>query len=251
MFECKNNKNYASTFIPNGINGNVAINVSQLRVAGAELREAFLPTPAIDMSLTFTENLSVEGFYTIEWQKTFVEPEGTFFSTNDFASPGGTFAVATGGGTLPDNPPFPGTFIPRANTQNARDSGQFGLALRYFVPALRDAEFGLFYTHTHSHLPLVSGTRTTAVSPLDPARLSKTSYFVEYPEDIDLVGGSFNAEIGSTGIAWQGEFSYRFSQPLQIDDQEILVALTDTCGFGPITSQLDQNGAVPGSFSGC
>jgi hypothetical protein len=232
-----------STFIPNGINGNVPFNVSQLRIAGAELREAFLPTPAIDLNLTLTDNLSVEGYYTIEWQQTFLEPEGTFFSTNDFASPGGNFALITGAGTLPDNPPLPGTFVSRASDRDARDSGAFGLAMRYFVPSLKDTEFGLYYQHFHSHLPIVSATRATT-----PGVAATANYFTEFPEDIDLVGASFNSEIGSTGFAIQGEFSYRFDQPLQVDDQELLVAGLNTCGVplggGVFTSQLDKNGAA-------
>jgi hypothetical protein len=49
-------------------------------------------------------------------------------------------------------------------------------------------------------------------------------YFVEYPEDIDMIGASFNTSIGSTGISWQGEASYKNNVPLQIDDVELLFA---------------------------
>ena len=35
------------------------------------------------------------------------------------------------------------------------------------------------------------------------------SYFVEYAEDIDLLGLSFNTELGTTGVALQGEVSHR------------------------------------------
>jgi hypothetical protein len=49
-------------------------------------------------------------------------------------------------------------------------------------------------------------------------------YFVEYPEDIDMIGASFNTSIGSTGISWQGEASYKNNVPLQVDDAELLFA---------------------------
>jgi hypothetical protein len=49
-------------------------------------------------------------------------------------------------------------------------------------------------------------------------------YIIEYPEDIQLYGVSFNAEIGATGISLQGEVSYRRDVPLQVDDVELLLA---------------------------
>ncbi len=50
------------------------------------------------------------------------------------------------------------------------------------------------------------------------------SYFTEYPEDIKLIGASFNTQLQSTGIALQGEVTYRMDQPIQYDDVEVLFA---------------------------
>jgi hypothetical protein len=49
-------------------------------------------------------------------------------------------------------------------------------------------------------------------------------YFTEFPEDIRLIGASFNTVVGTTGIALQGEIAYRENQPLQFDDVELLFA---------------------------
>jgi hypothetical protein len=49
-------------------------------------------------------------------------------------------------------------------------------------------------------------------------------YFTEYPEDIQLFGVSFNTQLGTTGVALQGEVSYRQDVPLQFDDVEVLFA---------------------------
>ena len=49
-------------------------------------------------------------------------------------------------------------------------------------------------------------------------------YFTEFPEDIHLIGLSFNTQFQKTGIALQGEVSYRKDVPLQFDDVEILFA---------------------------
>ncbi|HZF25559.1 MAG TPA: DUF1302 domain-containing protein [Steroidobacteraceae bacterium] len=50
------------------------------------------------------------------------------------------------------------------------------------------------------------------------------SYFTEFPEDIKLFGLSFNTQFQNTGIALQGEVSYRQDVPLQFDDVELLFA---------------------------
>ncbi|MGQ0835394.1 MAG: DUF1302 domain-containing protein [Gammaproteobacteria bacterium] len=49
-------------------------------------------------------------------------------------------------------------------------------------------------------------------------------YFTEFPEDIQLIGLSFNTQLQKTGIALQGELTYRMDQPLQFDDVELLFA---------------------------
>jgi len=50
------------------------------------------------------------------------------------------------------------------------------------------------------------------------------SYFTEYPEDIKLIGASFNTQLQRSGIALQGEVTYRMDQPIQYDDVELLFA---------------------------
>ncbi len=49
-------------------------------------------------------------------------------------------------------------------------------------------------------------------------------YFTEYPEDIKLIGLSFNTQLQWGGIALQGEIAYRQDVPLQYDDVELLFA---------------------------
>jgi hypothetical protein len=49
-------------------------------------------------------------------------------------------------------------------------------------------------------------------------------YFTEFPEDIQLIGLSFNTQLQSSGIALQGELAYRKDVPLQYDDVELLFA---------------------------
>ncbi len=72
---------------------------------------------------------------------------------------------------------------------------------------------------------LGGGSVSTQASNLATHEYAQTAqYFTEYPEDIQLIGVSFNTQLGTTGIALQGEVSYRMDAPLQFDDVEVLFA---------------------------
>jgi hypothetical protein len=219
-----------STFIQNGINVINPFDVTLLRVPGAELRNALLPIPALDVSLAITDRISVEGFYQFLWEATDLEPRGTYFSTTDIASPGSKFAIL-GFGSIGDDPippPEPGlpvgNAIPRGDDNNADDEGQGGIAIRYFEPQLWGTEFGFYYIRYNSRLPLLSALTGTRRGAFERDYASTSRYFREYPNGIDLFAGSFSSEIGTTGVAVQGELSYRLGQPLQVDDVELLFA---------------------------
>ena len=73
-------------------------------------------------------------------------------------------------------------------------------------------------------------------------------YLTEYPEDIQLLGMSFNTDLGATGIALQGEFSHRLDVPLQVDDLELLLAALSPLGaLNPIILQ-NQLRPTPAGF---
>ena len=72
---------------------------------------------------------------------------------------------------------------------------------------------------------LSGGNLVSQASNLATHEYAQTArYFTEYPEDIQLFGVSFNTQLGMTGVALQGEVSYRQDVPLQFDDVELLFA---------------------------
>ena len=295
-----------STFIQGGVNAINPFDVSKLRVPGAELREALVAVPLVSTVLEFPVGLSAEGFYQLDWDKTEIDPVGSYFSVTDYVGPGATRAVVPISGSVSDvgfgfgpltqainadlrgfrtrgpdgslvaapqplQPDFDAGFVNvvRGPDRNPADSGQWGVAFRYLAEQLNETEFGFYFVNYHSRLPTVSaitGTRagvqaglaaaqavgsstsnttqavtaqvTAAVqagqiAPADAPtvigqqvgsvaaalgvdRYTKTaSYFIEYPEDIQLIGLSFNTDLGTTGWALQGEYSFRKDQPLQ------------------------------------
>jgi hypothetical protein len=253
------------TFFQGGINTINPIDVSAIRVPGAELKEALVPEGMVYGSMGLTNNLSFEGLYLYDWDNTDIDPPGSYFATTDVAGAGGKKVMLAFGsisdegtdlGPLGFDPDF--LAVERGPSENADDQGQFGFAFRYFSEYLNDTEFGFYFVNYHSRVPILSartGTEegvaksTTAAflatlaavggdvgtaAGLTVNNYSRTGYyFTEYPEDIQMYGVSFNTDLGNTGIALQGEIAYRQDLPLQMDDVELVLAYLSPIGFNP------------------
>jgi hypothetical protein len=148
-----------STFIPNGINVVNAVDLSKLRVPGAELKEAFLPVNMLKASFGLTPNLTIEPYWLLEFRRNELEPAGTYFSTNDFASRGGN-TVWLGFGSIPDlGSPFGG--IPREKDRDAGNFNQYGVSARILASGLNNTEFGLYFARYNSRSPVISARTPT------------------------------------------------------------------------------------------
>jgi len=77
-----------STFIQHSINSINSVDVSKLRVPGAELKEALTPEGMVWATISPTDNLSIEVFYEYDWEETKLDPMGTYFSGADFIGDG-------------------------------------------------------------------------------------------------------------------------------------------------------------------
>ena len=93
----------------------------------------------------------------------------------------------------------------------------------------------------------------TAAAPLVAAQAGIDAYaetghyFLEYPDDIQLLGLSFNTVLGASGWALQGEYSFRRDAPLQRAERVVLAE-----GLKPISDALGlQACAANPSREGC
>ncbi|TWB21235.1 uncharacterized protein DUF1302 [Nitrospirillum amazonense] len=262
-----------STFIPNGINAINPVDVSALHQPGTELKEVFLPVPMISANLGLTNNLSVEAFYQFKWEKTLLDPAGTYFSSDDSLSPGARYlslpfgnplaadsplqhAIETNGtvknpilGQVTPIAPF-GTNVPRLNDHNGRDDGQFGFGVHYSVPELDDTDFGIFFLKYNNRVPDLSvkvGSFGDFAS--NPETFSNHSgYFADYVNDIKMYGVSFSTSV--EGVAIQGEYSYRQGQPLQYDAVDVLQAMLAAPSVFGFIQTGSQQGAALGAQQG-
>lgn len=248
-----------STFIMNSINSINPIDVSAFRRPGAELKEGLIPVNMFYVSQSITDRLSAEAFYQLSWKQTVVDNCGTFFSSADVAADGCNDGyhilnkTLTQGIVLPNLPALKqlglgieasqeGLMVPRGRDNKAKDSGQWGMALRWMGD---NTEYGAYFINYHSRMPFLStqnadlNTFTNALKTGDPTPgnpyyvhslapaailVGRGSYFMDYPEDIRLYGLSFSTTL-PTGTAWQGEISYRPNAPVQINTQDMTLKL--------------------------
>ena len=132
-----------STFIQNGLNQVNHFDVAALRVPGAELKEALLPDEMAVLNVQLSKNFSTQLLYLFDWHETRPEPAGSYFSTNDFGSPGGE-RVFLGFGAFSDLGvdfrPLGGPYISdfqavnRLPDHKPRDAGQYGVKFKLNLP---------------------------------------------------------------------------------------------------------------------
>lgn len=149
--------------------------------------------------------------------------------------------------------------ILREADREPSDNGQYGLSLKWFSEALGNTELGFYYVNYHSRLPYASATAAyrSCIRPEDPGQqpdqqdfaacnsasnpaitgmskqeryensldllpLDSVDFFLEYPEDIQLFGVSFNTNFGDVAI--QGEYAFRPNLPVQVDLEDLVNA---------------------------
>ncbi|EAR63126.1 DUF1302 domain-containing protein [Neptuniibacter caesariensis] len=248
-----------STFIQGGLNAINPFDVNAFRRAGAEVKEGLLPVNMAFASLGVTDNLSLEGFYQIQWEPTAIDGCGTYFSTSDFVAEGcngiriNSGALANfndqayfNGPALPDDPVV---YRDENGRREADDNGQFGISLRYFSEELNNTEFGFYAAKYHSRLPIASGIFNVG-NAIPGLTTLASEYYVEYPEDIKMLGLSFNTNVGD--VAWSGEISHKQNVPMQINGTSLIAGIltagaTGNTGLDSYIQTATSGGTAPGS----
>jgi hypothetical protein len=231
------------TFLLNGVNGAMPIDVGAFRRPGAEVKEGLLPIWALDASIGLPGNLSLEAFYQFKQETYQLDRPGTPFSTSDVVSKGSgiggnfdavSFLTGSPGGNMMRNCSNPSavsdafdaawaasgsalaplrdcavgavdytqynptlanlggwtaisggsteafrlaygdtSIVARDRDRPASDSGQYGIAARWYSEALNNTEFGFYFTNTHSRLPLASERIS-----VDPSTATVSSYLL-------------------------------------------------------------------------
>jgi len=195
-----------NTFIQGSLNDINTVDVNKLRQPGLALKDAFVGTNALYVSWNSDSNWTVEGFYLFDFDKIELDPAGSFYSTLDAIGEGGGYD--DGGNGVIDGACISYDGIPcDLGATRAKDdeptSGQYGIAVRKFMPELfNGTEFAVYYQKLHDHVPMISSYYGTG------------KFFLEYVEDIERFGISFNTNVASWAIG--GEYSLRKDAPIQL-----------------------------------
>lgn len=138
-----------SLFIQGGISSYLPVDVSALRTPGSELKEAFLPVPALYGSIGLPHNVQIEAFWQFGWERTRLDACGTFFSTTDAVCEGGAYVMNAG--EFPTAP----VLIPRRASEEGDDTGTFGAAAKYYAEWLGSGtDLGLYFVRQSLSAPI-------------------------------------------------------------------------------------------------
>ncbi|AMO57057.1 hypothetical protein GZ77_00965 [Endozoicomonas montiporae] len=162
-------------FYRDGINTVNALDGASFALPGSEVKDLLIPQNALSFRLGITDNLSMAAYYQFEWENSVTPGRGTFFSTNDLFTDGGT----KGYNQIPDSLNrisgiyglanarslygdmainTHGDYIIAADTsteKDASDNGQWGINFKYYAEEMNDTEFGFYFVNYNSHVPFI------------------------------------------------------------------------------------------------
>lgn len=222
---------------------------------GTQIAAVFRTTPAVVLSTPLSDTVTVDLVYQLAWDGVEVPKGGSFFAPFDVI---GKDTALLSLGQFHEDPdqqqrlPSIGALIsdtsftvPVSQTEGEpSDDGQIGAKLTWYAADFNGGtEFSFYFLNYHSRLPYLSmyaanascieDTTTDAIQALadcdgmrlvdnglEPIPIDSSRIFLDYPEDIQMYGISFNTTVGKWSLA--GELSYRPNLPAQIHITDIV-----------------------------
>ncbi|MCK5769036.1 DUF1302 family protein [Algiphilus sp.] len=158
----------STVLVVNSVNQANPANTNNLFRTGFTLDEVFTPVGMAFASINLTDTVSLEGYYQYEWDAVEIPPPGSFFSFLDVGTPNINGVINASFGGAPEDPELLGgpvanplsaltdttASVPRIADDEPSHQGQYGLALKWFLPDLNyGTEFGFYFMNYHSKLP--------------------------------------------------------------------------------------------------
>jgi hypothetical protein len=258
--------NWGESLFIQGVNQINPIDLTTLRKPGTEIKDAFLPIPALSVNAGLGGGVALEGFYQFRSVASNIDSCGTYFGVVETqlttragracsevltTVDGRTAQTLNIAGLGNHDARLNGLWVPMTEGR-AADRGDFGLALRAPIAAL-DAELGLYAALIGSRTPFVSGKAGTSLAApgqvggmalpihqqLNASRTPAVGFW-EYPDDIRLFGASLSTNLAGWSVGL--EFSLSPNQPVQINSGDLITALLGGAGpYGPeVISYRDQ-----------
>jgi hypothetical protein len=225
---------YGTSLLPTGVAHSVAGAMTQLDTAkglgspGTEAKELFLPSNKISTVIQFSENLTLNAFYGLEFQRTRSSSPGAYWSiANGFTDDNEFGALFPGGNGAPR------IGLTQMDAEEPDDAGSnYGFSLQYYMEDI-DADVAFHYVKgtktdetnlvgnidfrkflTSQGAPLdglasaLVGIGLATAEDIAPIELASTNgpavsignYQWAFAEDIDTYGVSFSKEISGISV---------------------------------------------------
>ncbi len=246
-----------SQLLAGGINAvNPADHAARAR-PGALAQETRVPVGMIYANFIGDGTWSGDGFIQYEYRPSVLAPCGAFFDAAYYAPTGCNYASVLGSANVNDPTAIAKGLYPKRNPDLlARDSGQYGLSLRYTASRL-NTDFRAYALNYHSRTPSIHGTNpnvaggygslATFTRLTDPNGLK---YALIYAEDIRLYGLSFDAKPDPSFRVY-GEIAYRPNQPLNLNLSDLIAAFLVRAPNSALNLAKKTNAIAPGgAFDG-
>lgn len=164
----------------------------------AEAKEFVLPVPQVSAQWQLSDSLSVGAYYQLRYVHNRIPASGSYFSVSDIVGSGAERLILD---------PTTGLSAFRQSDHDAKDSGQFGVQVRWQVGEF-DLGFYALQFHDKDFQQVTSlGQPFGPFGPVLP-----TSYYLAYQEDTQLYGFSASRSFGDLNLAL--EASVRKGQSL-------------------------------------
>lgn len=183
--------------------------VKAATVPNAQFKEFMRPVNQLSGQLQITPDVTVGGYYMLEWKGDRLPGAGSYFSGMDALGIGGESLIVAYG------PPGNIGFLREAD-RKAKKGGQFGAQLRFHVG---ETDYGLYAVQWNDRGPsgLYLHPFAAPVPGSGNVGLQVGTYQWVFHEGIRAVGGSFTTTVGNVNLG--GEVSYRTNTPLASDAQ--------------------------------
>lgn len=176
-------------------------------VPNAQFKEFMMPVNQVSGQLQITPDVTVGGYYMLEWKKDRLPASGSYFSGMDAVGPGGERLIV---GYSPAGNVY---FLNQPDMK--ADKPQFGLQARFHVG---ETDLGLYAVQWNDHGPSGLYLHPYAGAPsVDAKGMQVGTYQWVFHEGIRAVGASFNTTVGNVNLG--GEMSLRSNTPFDSDAQ--------------------------------
>lgn len=181
--------------------------VKAASVPNSQFKEFMMPVNQISGQTQLGSNVSLAGYYMLDWKSDRLPGSGSYFSFMDALGTGGERLIVA-------NSPAGNVGFDRESDRRPAKQGQWGAQMRFHVG---ETDYSLIAAQWNDHGPSGLYLHPSATSTVDGSGVHVGTYQWVFHEGIKALGAGFSTTMGTVNVA--GEMSYRWNAPLDSDAQ--------------------------------